>query len=178
MFLCHAEHFPDALFPGHPTAVSYMGKLVGIVAQTGYFPQKLRMMLTGSCPDFAAHDKGTDIFLTGQAAFLYLLFQKTQLLRIEADWYHMVSFLISSPAFQRVIGCCSITFHDFPDQETCQDADGYRCSNDFFFIWASPPFRYLAQHHRGEHDPSLSISFANSRRFHFFPSIMAESASR
>ena len=34
----HAEHFPDTLFPGHPTAVGYMGKLVGIVAQTGYFP--------------------------------------------------------------------------------------------------------------------------------------------
>ena len=88
----HAEHFPDTLFPGHPTAVGYMGKLVGVVAQTGYFPQKLRMMLTGSCPDFAAHDNGTDVFLTGQAAFFYLLFQKTQLLCIEADWYHMVSF--------------------------------------------------------------------------------------
>jgi hypothetical protein len=59
-----------------------MGKLVGVVAQTGYFPQKLRMMLTGSCPDFAAHDKGTYVFLTGQAAFFYLLFQKTQLLCI------------------------------------------------------------------------------------------------
>ena len=50
------------------------------------------MMFTGSCPDFAAHDNGTDVFLTGQAAFFYLLFQKTQLLCIEADWYHMVSF--------------------------------------------------------------------------------------
>ena len=69
-----------------------MGKLIGVVAQTGYFPQKLRMMLTGSCPDFATHDNGTDVFLTGQAAFFYLLFQKTQLLCIEADWYHMVSF--------------------------------------------------------------------------------------
>ena len=64
-----------------------MGKLVGVVAQTGYFPQKLRMMLTGSCPDFATHDNGTDVFLTGQAAFFYLLFQKTQLFCIEADWY-------------------------------------------------------------------------------------------
>ena len=49
-------------------------------------------MLTGSCPDFATHDNGTDVFLTGQAAFFYLLFQKTQLFCIEADWYHMVPF--------------------------------------------------------------------------------------
>ena len=61
-----------------------MGKLIGVVAQTGYFPQKLRMMLTGSCPDFAAHDKGTDIFLTGQAAFLYLLFQNCLLYTSDA----------------------------------------------------------------------------------------------
>ena len=37
-FFRHAEHFPDTLFPGHPTAVGYMGKLIGVVAQTGYFP--------------------------------------------------------------------------------------------------------------------------------------------
>ena len=34
----HAEHFPNILFPCHPTSIGYMGKLIGIVAQTGYFP--------------------------------------------------------------------------------------------------------------------------------------------
>ena len=169
-FFRHAEHFPDTLFPGHPTAVSYMGKLIGVVAQTGYFPQKLRMMLTGSCPDFAAHDKGTDIFLTGQAAFLYLLFQKTQLLRIEADWYHMVSFSHLFTCFPT--GYWLLLHYIsrfFQIRKPARTPMATAAAMIFFFIWASPPFRYLAQHHRGEHDPSLFHLFCKFQKVPFLP---------
>ena len=39
----------------------------------------------------------------------------------------------------------------------------------FFFIWTSPPFRYLAQLHRGEHDPSFFHLFCEFQKVPFLP---------
>ncbi len=119
---------------------------------------------------FAAHDKGTDIFLTGQAAFLYLLFQKTQLLRIEADWYHMVSFSHLFTCFPT--GYWLLLHYIsrfFQIRKPARTPMATAAAMIFFFIWASPPFRYLAQHHRGEHDPSLFHLFCKFQKVPFLP---------
>ena len=42
----------------------------------------------------------------------------------------------------------------------------------FFFIWASPPFRYLAQFHRGDHDPSFFHLFCEFQKVPFLSIVM------
>ena len=73
----------------------------------------------------------------------------------------------------------SLHFTVFPDQESCQHANGYGCSNNLFLHIGLTPLSGTRHSSIGASMiPLFSISFANSRRFHFFPSIMADSASR
>ena len=86
------RHFLKALRTGLPIGVGYPGELVCVVAEPGHLEEQICVVVAGPCPQFCAHDEGTQEFLARQAARFHLRLQMRQLLFVEMEGDDVISF--------------------------------------------------------------------------------------